>query len=324
LPGFYMSKCDSNKYIQCSNKLCTSKSLPEDEQECDSTVDGKLIKTNSVFSLCTKINKWNSQNDINSENYISIPFSNTENENDKYLIHHKGEIFNFDRTITITNYVVSKNLTTIVFDPLIKDFKDQCALTSGIIVDRLNDFCSSDSSGMYYTCTLGKCTSEYQTSIGQFEKIDESSCSCYKGNAASTCSIKDVGYYYDNDTQYFYSDISTSCIPVNPENAVIGFYWNGYQYNKISKFNGEIFSSVTLEVVTSNYCEGRRNEIVDTGFNLVFCNGDGDEIFIHNITKDEIIFTKGVSNTLFSEINIYYALKKNKNVLALDESIMVR
>jgi len=53
----------------------------------------------------------------------------------------------------------------------------------------------------------------------------------------------------------------------------------------------------------------------------VFCNGDGDEIFIHNITKDEIIFTKGVSNTLFSEINIYYALKKNKNVLALDESI---
>jgi len=40
---------------------------------------------------------------------------------------------------------------------------DQCVLyTGGELVTRVEDFCSEDSSGRYYTCTNGKCISENQ------------------------------------------------------------------------------------------------------------------------------------------------------------------
>jgi len=173
IPGFYMNKCNNKKYIQCSSKFCTSKILPEDDEECNSSTDGKLIKTGNIFSVCTKINKLNTQaNEVDSTKYISIPFT-TSNVNDRYLIHHAGDIFNFNRSTLTTYYVVSKNTTSIIFDPTYENVIDYCANTSGLIIDRISDFCSSDSSGMYYTCTTGICTSEYQTKKGYFENNGE-------------------------------------------------------------------------------------------------------------------------------------------------------
>ncbi len=132
--------------------------------------------------------------------------------------------------------------------------------------------------------------------------------------------VKYNGYYFESNTEYEYN--GGSCKPVNTNNATIGFYWNGYQYNKVSQFDGQKFSSVTpVEVVTSNYCDGKMNQIVDIGYNIVFCNGNGEAITLGN-TENKIIFTRGISNTLFNNINKYYALRiVNKYSLVLDTSI---
>ncbi len=112
----------------------------------------------------------------------------------------------------------------------------------------------------------------------------------------------------------------TSCKEVDVGEAVIGFYWNSYQYNKVSMFDGQMFSPVSVPVVTSDYCKGRYNEFVDSGFNLVFCNGNGEEIILYN-KIDEIIYTKGAPDTFFYLEDDYYALKVNKNSLIFDNTI---
>jgi len=169
-----MNICKTNECIQCSSATCQSISFPNIKKECNASTDGKLIKTGKNYSICTKINQFDtSKSTINLENYISIPFTASEHDDDRYLIHHAGEVFNFDHTATTTYYVVRRNATAIVFDPTFESVKDHCANTSGLMVDRVTDFCSSDSSGMYYTCTNGKCTSEYQTKKEHFEDNGE-------------------------------------------------------------------------------------------------------------------------------------------------------
>jgi len=59
--------------------------------------------------------------------------------------------------------------------------------------------------------------------------------------------------------------------------------------------------------------------LIDTGFNLVFCDGNSQIIPIPSITKT--IFTKGNEDTLFSENNKYYALKMDGYSLIIDDSI---
>jgi len=316
IPGFYMNICNSNKYIQCSSHAsCQSKVLPTEIETCNSSKDGTIIKSENGFSVCTKINQLNADGTEITSNYVGIPFTASDPETNRYFIHHASEVFNFSHSTKNTYYIVSKNTTAIVFDPSYPDDDDQCANTSGLIIDRLTDFCSPNSSGMYYTCTTGHCTSEYQINEGEFESNGESFCSCAGGNASETCNHeKNVGYYYEEDTQYVYD--GSSCRPVDTSKADIGFYWNDYQYNGVSQFDGEKFSPITPKVVTFDYCKGRKNKLVDTGFSLAFCNGDGEVI---SINKD-FILTKGVSNTLFSKSNVYYILKNSGNSLVLDKS----
>jgi len=313
-----MNKCKEKRYIKCSSKGCKSRKLPTENEECNALTDGKLIKMADGLVVCTKINELNSTiSEVNTSKYIGISLSSV-NENDRYLVHHAGDVFNFERMTSNNYYVVSKNTTFVVFDPMYKDVKDHCASISGLMMNRTSDFCSSDSSGMYYTCTTGKCTSEFQVDKDHFENNGESECNCYRGRASETCSRNDIGYYYEAGTQYFYDGNFCKKIKITSE-PTIGFYWNNYQYNKISNFDGEKFSAVVPTIVTSNNCGKKKNELVDTGFNLVFCNGNSRFIPILSTTKT--IFTKGINNTLFNDNNKYYALKKNENNLVINYSI---
>ncbi len=190
-----MNICRSNEYIQCTNTSCRSLPLNNMKNKCDASTNGKLIKTGRFYSLCTKINQLDmTTSKVNSESYVSIPFKDSESENDRYLIHHAGEGFNFDRTTTTTYYVVHRNATAIVFDPTFENVKDHCADTSGLMMDRVSDFCSHNSSGMYYTCTTGKCMAEYQTNENHFENNGEK-CKKIFYNNNKYFFLKKIKYY---------------------------------------------------------------------------------------------------------------------------------
>jgi len=175
VPGYYMNKCNEERYIQCSSKGCKSKKLPTVNEGCHTSTDGKLIKMDDELVVCTKVNELNyTSKEVNTSRYVGISFLPSTNEEDRYLIHHAGDVFSFERTTSNNYYVVSKNTTSIVFDPNYKYVKDYCTSISSLIVNRLEDFCSSNSSGMYYTCTTGKCTSEFQVDLDHFENNGES------------------------------------------------------------------------------------------------------------------------------------------------------
>ena len=174
-PGYYVNKDDLNTFIKCTNSGCESIPKPTKSEHCTSDNDGKLIYDGSIFGLCTKINELitmgDSSQEVKEDNYTVIPFATTETN---YLIHHaiNGEVFNFDRTPSNVYYVVKSNENAIAFNSEISE-KDLCADKDGKLMDRISDFCSDNSSGMYYTCVNGKCTSEYQTKTGQFENNGE-------------------------------------------------------------------------------------------------------------------------------------------------------
>jgi len=176
-PGYYINRDDShfNTYIKCTNSGCETIPKPTEPERCSSDSDGKLIYDGSVIGLCTKINelirKVDGSQEVKEDHYTVIPFAITETD---YLVHHaiNGEILNFDRTPSNVYYVVKSNKNAIVFNPEFSE-KDHCADRDGKLMDRLTDFCSDNSSGMYYTCVNSKCTSEYQTKVGQFENNGE-------------------------------------------------------------------------------------------------------------------------------------------------------
>ena len=174
-PGYYINNADSNSYIKCTNIGCETLQIPTESKSCTSDNDGKLIYDGFGVVLCTKMNKLitkdNGSYEIAKDHYTVIPFATTETN---YLVHHaiNGEVFNFDRTPSNVYYVVKSNENSIVFNPEFNK-KDHCADNDGKLIDRVTDFCSGNSSGMYYTCVNGKCTSEYQTIKGEFEDNGE-------------------------------------------------------------------------------------------------------------------------------------------------------
>jgi len=174
-PGYYINKADENTYIKCTNSGCEIIPKPTKQESCTSDHDGKLIHDGSAVGLCTKINELITENggsqEVKENHYTVIPFDTTETN---YLVHHSinGEVFNFDRTPSNVYYVIKSNENAIVFNPKFKE-NDHCADKDGKLMERVEDFCSDNSSGMYYTCVNGKCTSEYQTKMGQFENNGE-------------------------------------------------------------------------------------------------------------------------------------------------------
>jgi len=179
-PGYYINNADS--YKKCTNIGCETLQKPTEPKSCTSDNDGKLIYDGSDVVLCTKMNELITNDDgtfeLNKNHYTKIPFATSETN---YLVHHviNGEVFNFDRTPSNVYYVVKSNENSIVFNPEFNK-KDHCAGNDGKLMDRVTDFCSGNSSGMYYTCVNGKCTSEYQTIKDEFENNGEKGKNIFK------------------------------------------------------------------------------------------------------------------------------------------------
>jgi len=146
IPGYY--KLDNSKYRQCTTVDCSE--VDAINENCEGKADvGKLYKDTkdrNKIKLCSS---------VDSDFFFGISFGDSDK---KYLIKHVKEgdnAFKFDREANYYVLAVSEN--AIVFDP-IAEFEDLCALkSSGEVVDRKEDFCSSDSLGRYFTCKRGKC-----------------------------------------------------------------------------------------------------------------------------------------------------------------------
>ena len=105
-----------------------------------------------------------------SKKYFGIKFEDSVDAQERYIVYYAGDVFNFNHIFSATYFVVQKTKNAIFLDTSYVAV-DQCAKTNGLIIDRLTDFCSNDSSGMYYTCSNGSCFSEYQEN-GTIENVD--------------------------------------------------------------------------------------------------------------------------------------------------------
>ena len=177
LPGYYLNQKatgDEDKYIQCNSfNSCSLISVPTERSICTDENEGQLILGNkNKVQLCTKINYYNKYDGYIELINTSMDISSNENsEDERYIIRQSNndEVFNFDSLSRAkTYYVVKKDDKSIVFDPQFNAqnsnniVKNACANISGLIMDRMHDYCNFQSSGMYYNCVNGKCNARYQ------------------------------------------------------------------------------------------------------------------------------------------------------------------
>jgi len=321
LPGYYVDKNEPEKYIKCTNSGCETISKPVEPKNCSFDYDGQLIKNEeSVVGLCTKINKLSKEEEgtyvVNSELYTMIPFATTETN---YLVHHAidGDVFNFDRKNDNVYYVVKSNKDAIVFNPEISE-TDHCADKDGKLMDRVTDFCSNDSSGMYYTCVNGKCTSEYQTEIGLFEENKEKECTCTGTTASGNCLNNDhaAGYYLSETNLYEYKSGENECTKV--DNPKDGYYWNDHQYNRLvvcAQGSCSTFTPKLKADITDN--SEYESQFVDSGYNLIFNGESLPSILSKPSDKYKI---HGNSDSVFNDLTKTYTIKFNKNSAIIDET----
>jgi len=324
-PGYYKNKGktdDNDEFIQCTSTGCST--IKKEASACAAGNDGKIVTSGN---LCTKMNELNlggAQPALENTKYIEIDF---DTSNNNYIVHHAGDVFNFNGDHFNTYYVVKKDRDYIVFDPSFiggntageegqYNVEDYCATKDGLMMDRKTDFCSNASSGMYYSCVYGKCTSESQLDSTQKEDNGNTECHCHQGSVgtvATGCTKK--GYYLEGSDLYEFSS-GTTCTQKAANSLAKGFYWNEYTYNSALKNDGESFTHVN--VVLNSSCEGHANEIIDNGFTLLFCDSEGKAIAVSSLADNSHTVVQGVASTLFTDTSKYYLLKKGANSLALD------
>jgi len=318
LPGYYKG---GDTYIECTKTGCNMNTIPN-KTGCD--VDGKLINKNGAYVLCTKINKLSADGkSIENNNYAEIPFTD-EGEVD-YLVHHAGEVFNIDSSVNDVYYVVKSSANSIVLN--LKYNKEYyCADKNGKLMDRKYDFCSKESSGMYYTCEEGKCSSvsqlndngkEFYGGTGIITEIEnyKYDCSCKGGKASNCTSTDDNGYYFDSDKGKLYKYFS-KC--EEQTTVTQGYFWNSNKYNDIVMCTKTTCSKAALVKDIENvngYSCNYPGRIVDTGFNLVLCDEYSKTTLIED---DKTYFVKGRADGPFDIAANYYAIKKGGTSLVID------
>jgi len=353
LPGYYINQKatgNEDKYIQCNSfKSCSFVPAPTEIESCTDENEGQLILVikNNV-QLCTKINYFNKY-----EGHIELINTGMDllnykySENKRYVIRHSmnNEVFNFDISTTAsTYYIVKKDEKSIVFDPKFNNensgtiVKNACADTSGLILERIYDYCNHKSSGMYYSCLNGKCYARYKTYLeierpweyhGCVEVYDDY---CSINSEPGKCSSKDNGYYYYQDEEegtmsifkFTYDENEPTCEKQYDIFNTRGYYWNGHNYKNVFKCNGQSCQPENVEFNPELDCDGYDNQIIDTGFNLVFCGYNNDNFPKPlYIDEEDFYFIQGreTSGNLFNDPKIFYAIKNSGQSLIIDETI---
>jgi len=224
--GIFLPEYESY-YIECKrndngNISCTKKDLPKinSENECNNESTGKLINIENEYVFC--LGKF-------GFNYPYIKLRGSKEEYGKYgnyFVKHTfpstKNVFSFESEALY--YVVKYDKYGIAFDKNL-NYTDHCADTSGIAITRKEDFCSSNSSGLYYTCKNGICKDIH--TIENYEPVDqeepEESNYC-KVKTGANCSA-DTYYLVDETTMrkknkgkgslYYCENKNESCKKIN-------------------------------------------------------------------------------------------------------------
>ena len=100
-----------------------------------------------------------------------------------------------------------------------------------------------------------------------------------------------------------------------------GYYWNNRKYSDIIKCKTDATcEKLDIPVKSDDYpCQNNTMKIVDSGFNLVFCDENEVLIPFHKITT---IFIKGpIDSDVCNDSTKYYAFKRKENRLVFDQSV---
>ncbi|OUM69772.1 hypothetical protein PIROE2DRAFT_2194 [Piromyces sp. E2] len=341
LPGYYMDKEKNTKVIKCTYSGCDKIDKPTISKRVDSCTsehDGKLTFvgpiTSSTVKLCTQINKFTDGNfnSILDKNYAGITFAEIgaeENSEERFLVHQAtaGEVFSFDRSPDNTYYVVKTTTDSIVLD-IAYNKVDYCSDTSAKMMDRLQDFCSANSSGMYYTCENGKCIAESQ--LDNTKKANTDLCSCTTAGKKTGCDTDGStydGYYSYNNALFSISSTKNCASETSP---APGYYWNKHQYNEVSECNGSTCTKSTVPVEITKSCDGHANKIIDIGYNIYFCLDARTPIQLippplaaavsrkRSGPSEPELVVPGIAGTAFKDPSKYYILKIAENKITVD------
>jgi len=253
-----------------------------------------------------------------------------------------GNIFNFDRSAKY--YVLKVKEKSITFDPT-AEFTDQGALTSGQVVDRKTDFCDSNSSGKYFTCIRGKCTSKDQNNYDN-DKSDEdvgekTECTFKIETTTSTdgkttttsctpsnCEAVNDGYHLveinkeegesksrrENEESKLVlythdAEEEPKCVVVENDDIKLGYFRNSYQYNGVIECDSDKKCEKAKLV---EECKSDTHAIVDNAYSVGLCDG-GNIIPFKDDEKEKVIKTAPETKLVFSESNKSYRLTTSGN-----------
>jgi len=174
IPGFY--KTVKGKYVQCKSFGACEEVTP-----ASSCTGGKLATVDSKTGLCL--------GGVFGSTTI-LEFATAAGDN--YLVTHTAnddDVFSFAKS-NVNYYVVKQDVNAIVFDGTTAIAADSAALkTNGKIIDRTAELCDiSNSSGRYYSCTDGICTSTLKTGVADDDSEETVSLVFTVDITAKTCS----------------------------------------------------------------------------------------------------------------------------------------
>jgi hypothetical protein len=317
VPGYYVNKGGNNgNFIECdSSYRCNIASVTT--AACGENKVGKLLLDSDSYGICLAFNKYNDP----GIKYLKVDF---DKKNGSYLVKHtSGTIFSFDKTANY--YALKITEDSITFNKGCTDIVDQCVLyTGGELVTRVEDFCSEDSSGRYYTCTNGKCISENQEAGNAKDDNGEgAACTISKTESfAITVSCTNYGYYlYEDGTPansrvcLHKEGVDLTCTELSK--IPVGYYWNSYQYNEVIECSG---TTCKKDDLPTSCTSAEAGKIIDNGYNLEFCISNENSI---PLVKDKTFEFTGIAKSIFSETTVTYVLKIDGSSLTVEKKINV-
>jgi len=320
VPGYYKS---GSIYIECpAFGSCKTIAAPSTEA-CSADNVGKLVTINSSVGLCL--------GSFKGSNFATAPFAASDTST--YLVQHKaGTIFSFDRTANYYTVSVTEKAITLKVDSTKQE--DFAAKSDGKLISRTDELCDIDnSSGRYYTCKKGVCTSTLKTTRDPESNSDSSTCAFTIDNntcsvaTSATCTSSDNGYYLLNDSngfintattgkliKYTYGETTKCTVVTNTK----GYYLNqhaGQTTNTIIKCDG---TNCSLVIPTATTCTNG-SDVIISGYNVAVCLEAGNNNKLQRFTEANKDYIQGAESSVFGTTSDnFYEITVNKNSMELN------
>jgi len=360
--GIFLPEEIKPYYIECNredngNISCSKKDLPKKNKEnkCNNESTGKLINIgheDDEYVFC--LGKFGFDYPYNYP-YIKLRGSNKYGN---YFVKHTfpstKNVFTFESEALY--YIVKYDEYGIAFDENL-NFTDHCANTSGRAITRKEDFCSSNSSGLYYTCKNGICKDIH--TIENYEPVEQEELKYCIVKTGENCSV-DTYYLIDETTMrkqnqgdgslYYCENKNESCKKINMPGYYIVDKNNYYICRKDTNRKYTKCEKITLNE-NNDTCEVGKMILINKKLYLCIAtsskipiNENNNEVYIMEMSPNEnenifdlneeqkaIIKINGSEIKLFKNYNnnlrYTYAIKsthkifnKDKDQLPTDEN----